>query len=140
MWNLVRDLRESGVTIILTTHYIEEAEDMADRIGVINHGELVLVEDKATLMRKLGKKQLTLTLQSPLEGIPQDLSDYALELAEDGHSLVYTFDAQARETGIAALLRRLAQHGIDFKDLHSSESSLEDIFVSLVHRSREARA
>jgi ABC-2 type transport system ATP-binding protein len=140
MWQMVRRLRENGTTVILTTHYIEEAEDMADRIGVINHGELVLVEDKATLMRKLGKKQLTLTLQSPLEGIPQDLSDYALELAEDGHSLVYTFDAQARETGIAALLRRLAQHGIDFKDLHSSESSLEDIFVSLVHRSREARA
>ncbi len=140
MWEMVRRLRENGTTIILTTHYIEEAEDMADRIGVINHGELVLVENKATLMRKLGKKQLTLTLQTPLDSIPQDLSDYALELAEDGHSLVYTFDVQAQETGIAALLRRLAQHGIDFKDLHSSESSLEDIFVSLVHRSREARA
>lgn len=140
MWEMVRRLRENGTTIILTTHYIEEAEDMADRIGVINKGELVLVEDKATLMRKLGKKQLTLTLQAPLERIPDDLAEYPLELAEDGHSLVYTFDVQAQETGIAALLRRLTQHGIDFKDLHSSESSLEDIFVSLVRQNREARA
>ena len=140
MWEMVRRLRENGTTIILTTHYIEEAEDMADRIGVINKGELVLVEDKATLMRKLGKKQLTLTLQAPLEHIPDDLAEYPLELAEDGHSLVYTFDVQAQETGIAALLRRLTQHGIDFKDLHSSESSLEDIFVSLVRQNREARA
>lgn len=139
MWEMVRRLRENGTTIILTTHYIEEAEDMADRIGVINKGELVLVEDKATLMRKLGKKQLTLTLQAPLERIPDDLAEYPLELAEDGHSLVYTFDVQAQETGIAALLRRLTQHGIDFKDLHSSESSLEDIFVSLVRQNREAR-
>jgi len=140
MWEMVRRLRESGTTIILTTHYIEEAEDMADRIGVINKGELVLVEDKATLMRKLGKKQLTLTLQAPLERIPEDLAEYPLELAEGGHSLVYTFDVQAQETGIAALLRRLTHHGIDFKDLHSSESSLEDIFVSLVRQNREARA
>lgn len=140
MWEMVRRLRENGTTIILTTHYIEEAEDMADRIGVINKGELVLVEDKATLMRKLGKKQLTLTLQAPLERIPDDLAEYPLELAEGGHSLVYTFDVQAQETGIAALLRRLTQHGIDFKDLHSSESSLEDIFVSLVRQNREARA
>ena len=141
MWQMVRRLRENGVTIILTTHYIEEAEDMADRIGVINHGELVLVEDKRTLMRKLGKKQLTMTLQTPLERVPDDLASHALELSEDGHSLVYTFDVQAEDTGIAALLRRLAQHGIDFKDLHSSESSLEEIFVSLVHQSRkEARA
>jgi len=140
MWEMVRRLRENGTTIILTTHYIEEAEDMADRIGVINKGELVLVEDKATLMRKLGKKQLTLTLQAPLERIPDDLAGYPLELAEDGHSLVYTFDVQAQETGIAALLRRLTQHGIDFKDLHSSESSLEDIFVSLVRQGREVRA
>lgn len=140
MWEMVRRLRENGTTIILTTHYIEEAEDMADRIGVINKGELVLVEDKARLMRKLGKKQLTLTLQAPLERIPDDLAEYPLELAEDGHSLVYTFDVQAQETGIAALLRRLTQHGIDFKDLHSSESSLEDIFVSLVRQNREARA
>jgi ABC-2 type transport system ATP-binding protein len=140
MWEMVRRLRENGTTIILTTHYIEEAEDMADRIGVINKGELVLVEDKATLMRKLGKKQLTLTLQSPLERVPEDLSAYALELTEDGHSLVYTFDVQAQETGIAALLRRLHDHGIDFKDLHSSESSLEEIFVSLVRQGREAKA
>ncbi|BDU18249.1 ABC transporter ATP-binding protein [Lysobacter auxotrophicus] len=140
MWEMVRRLRENGTTIILTTHYIEEAEDMADRIGVINKGELVLVEDKATLMRKLGKKQLTLTLQAPLERIPEDMADYPLELAEDGTALVYTFDVQAQETGIAALLRRLTQHGIDFKDLHSSESSLEDIFVSLVRQNREARA
>jgi len=140
MWEMVRRLRENGTTIILTTHYIEEAEDMADRIGVINKGELVLVEDKATLMRKLGKKQLTMTLQAPLERIPDDLSEYPLELAEDGHCLVYTFDVQAQETGIAALLRRLTHHGIDFKDLHSSESSLEDIFVSLVRQNREARA
>ena len=140
MWEMVRRLRENGTTIILTTHYIEEAEDMADRIGVINKGELVLVEDKATLMRKLGKKQLTLTLQSPLERVPEDLSAYPLELTEDGHSLVYTFDVQAQETGIAALLRRLHDHGIDFKDLHSSESSLEEIFVSLVRQGREVKA
>jgi len=140
MWEMVRRLRENGTTIILTTHYIEEAEDMADRIGVINKGELVLVEDKATLMRKLGKKQLTMTLQAPLERIPDDLAEYPLELAEGGQSLVYTFDVQAQETGIAALLRRLTHHGIDFKDLHSSESSLEDIFVSLVRQNREARA
>ena len=132
MWQMVRRLRENGTTIILTTHYIEEAEDMADRIGVINKGELILVEDKTTLMRKLGKKQLTLQLQAPLERIPDGLSTYPLELNADGTTLVYTFDAQAQETGIAALLRRLHDHGIDFKDLHSSESSLEDIFVSLV--------
>ena len=120
--------------------YMEKYLGGNARIGVINKGELVLVEDKATLMRKLGKKQLTLTLQAPLERIPDDLAEYPLELAEDGHSLVYTFDVQAQETGIAALLRRLTQHGIDFKDLHSSESSLEDIFVSLVRQNREARA
>jgi ABC-2 type transport system ATP-binding protein len=109
MWEMVRKLRESGVTIILTTHYIEEAEEMADRIGVISKGEIILVEDKDVLMRKLGKKQLTLQLQSPLEAIPAKLSDYALELAADGHELVYTFDAQAEETGIAGLLRRLGE-------------------------------
>ena len=133
MWQMVRALRASGVTIILTTHYIEEAQEMADRIGVISKGELILVEDKHVLMRKLGKKQLTLQLQEPLQRVPAALADYPLELADDGHALVYTFDAQNEDTGIAALLRRLAEHGIGFKDLHSSESSLEDIFVSLVH-------
>jgi ABC-2 type transport system ATP-binding protein len=132
MWEMVRKLRESGVTIILTTHYIEEAEEMADRIGVISKGEIILVEDKDVLMRKLGKKQLTLQLQSPLAAIPDKLSDYALELGKDGTELVYTFDAQAEETGIAGLLRRLGEQGVDFKDLHTSQSSLEDIFVSLV--------
>src|SRR3990167_2779519 len=139
MWQMVRDLRASGVTIILTTHYIEEAEEMADRIGVINKGELILVEDKAVLMRKLGKKQLTLHLQTPLERIPDALASPALELAEDGHALVYTFDAQQEETGIAALLQQLAAQGIVFKDLHSSESSLEDIFVSLLHSNGQDR-
>jgi ABC-2 type transport system ATP-binding protein len=133
MWEMVRGLREQGVTIILTTHYIEEAEKMADRIGVIHKGELILVEDKAVLMRKLGTKQLTLRLRSPLERIPEALAGLALELSKDGNTLVYTFDTQKEEeTGIATLLRRLGEHGIDFKDLHSSESSLEDIFVSLV--------
>ena len=132
MWRMVRNLREQGVTIILTTHYIEEAQDMADRIGVINKGELVLVEDKHVLMRKLGKKQLTLTLQAPLECIPTDLARLPLELSEDRQSLVYTFDTQTEETGIAALLKQLGEHGIDFKDLNSSERSLEEIFVSLV--------
>jgi ABC-2 type transport system ATP-binding protein len=133
MWVMVRALRESGVTIILTTHYIEEAEEMADRIGVISKGEIILVEDKDVLMRKLGKKQLTLQLQSPLAAVPAKLSDYALELAKDGTELIYTFDAQAEETGIAGLLRRLGEEGVDFKDLHTTQSSLEEIFVSLVH-------
>ena len=132
MWVMVRKLRESGVTIILTTHYIEEAEEMADRIGVISKGEIILVEDKDALMRKLGKKQLTLQLQTPLTAVPPQLADYALALAADGHELVYTFDAQAEETGIAGLLRRLGEQGVDFKDLHTSQSSLEEIFVSLV--------
>ena len=132
MWRMVRGLRERGTTIILTTHYIEEAEEMADRIGVISKGELIVVEEKAQLMRKLGKKQLTLQLQSPLTAVPETLHDLPLVLADNGQSLVYTFDAQREETGIATLLRRLGEHGIAFKDLHSSESSLEDIFVSLV--------
>ena len=132
MWQMVRRLRENGTTIILTTHYIEEAEEMADRIGVISKGELIVVEDKEVLMRKLGKKQLTLQLQSPLKQIPDSLAAYPLVLSEDGHALVYTFDTQHEETGIATLLRSLGEHGIDFKDLHSSESSLEEIFVSLV--------
>jgi ABC-2 type transport system ATP-binding protein len=140
MWQMVRNLRESGVTIILTTHYIEEAEEMADRIGVISKGELILVEDKHVLMRKLGKKQLTLQLQTPLQRLPEELSGLALELTDEGHALVYTFDTQTEETGIAALLKRLGELGIDFKDLHSSESSLEEIFVSLVHGSKEMRA
>ena len=133
MWQMVRKLREKGVTIILTTHYIEEAEEMADRIGVIRKGELIVVEDKAALMRKLGKKQLTLTLRTPLQRLPEALAGLPVELTAEGHTLVYTFDTQRDETGIAALLRQLAELGIDFKDLHSSESSLEDIFVSLVH-------
>ncbi len=132
MWRMVRALRESGVTIILTTHYIEEAQEMADRIGVINKGALVIVEDKDVLMRKLGKRQLTLHLQHPLERIPETLSDFPLELSADGNVLTYTFDVQKEQTGIASLLKQLAEHGIDFKDLQSSESSLEDIFVSLV--------
>lgn len=132
MWEMVRRLRESGVTIILTTHYIEEAEEMADRVGVINRGEIVLVEDKITLMQKLGKKQLALQLQNPLQQVPPALAGYGLALSEDGNELVYTFDARSESTGIAELLRRLNEHGIEFKDLRSSESSLEDIFVSLV--------
>ena len=132
MWQMVRGLRASGVTVILTTHYIEEAEEMADRIGVINHGELIVVEDKALLMRKLGKKQLSLQLQQPLARIPGELAAYPLELADDGHTLRYTFDVQRAETGIATLLKRLTELHIDFKDLHSSESSLEDIFVDLL--------
>ncbi|MNV51158.1 Daunorubicin/doxorubicin resistance ATP-binding protein DrrA [compost metagenome] len=134
MWRLVRALRAAGTTIILTTHYIEEAEDMADRIGVIRKGELILVEDKDVLMRKLGKKQLTLTLQQPMAQVPDALARWPLVLSHGGSALTYTFDTQQEDTGIAALLRALAEHGIDFKDLHSSESSLEDIFVSLVHQ------
>ncbi len=132
MWQMVRSLRESGVTIILTTHYIEEAEEMADRIGVIRNGEIILVEDKVALMEKLGKKQLRLHLQHPLARIPEEVAGRQLELSEDGMMLTYTFDAQSEKTGIADLLRRLGEHGIDFKDLQSSESSLEEIFVNLV--------
>lgn len=132
MWEMVRKLRKKGVTIILTTHYIEEAEEMADRIGVINKGEIVLVEDKKTLMKKLGKKQLVLQLQAPLQVIPTELASPSLELSADGEQLTYTFDTQADETGIGVLLKRLTEHGIDFKDLHTSESSLEDIFVQLI--------
>jgi len=134
MWQLVRGLRDRGVTIILTTHYIEEAEEMADRIGVINRGELILVEDKVRLMHKLGKRQLTLQLQSPLARLPAGLADYPLELSQDGHALIFNFDAHSRETGIPGLLRRLSELNIEIKDLHSQESSLEDIFVGLVGR------
>jgi ABC-2 type transport system ATP-binding protein len=140
MWRMVRTLRDAGTTIILTTHYIEEAEDMADRIGVINRGELILVEDKAVLMRKLGKKQLTLTLQHALPRLPEALATWPLALSADGLHLVYTFDTQREDTGIAELLRAVAAQGIDFKDLHSSESSLEDIFVSLVRAPQEGQA
>jgi len=132
MWQMVRGLRDNGVTIILTTHYIEEAEDMADRIGVIHKGEIILVEDKVTLMAKLGKKQLKIQLQHPLASLPPDLTEPGLTLAADGNELTYTFDGQSEQSGIAALLRRLDEHGIDFKDLQSSQSSLEDIFISLV--------
>jgi ABC-2 type transport system ATP-binding protein len=135
MWERVRALRESGVTIILTTHYIEEAEEMADRIGVISSGEIILVEEKAALMAKLGEKKLTLHLKKPLSALPAELADRNLQLSSDGENLIYTFDAQSDRTGIATLLRRLAEHEIDFRDLQTSESSLEEIFVSLV-RSR----
>ena len=134
MWEMVRRLRASGVTIILTTHYIEEAEEMADRIGVINKGEIILVEDKQVLMRKLGRKQLTLHLQTPLREIPAQLANRQLELSAEGTQLIYTFDAQGEHTGIASLLRQLNESGIDFKDLNTKESSLEEIFVSLVTR------
>jgi ABC-2 type transport system ATP-binding protein len=138
MWRLVRKLRAQGTTIILTTHYIEEAEDMADRIGVINKGELIVVEDKAVLMRKLGQKQLTLTLRQPTTSIPAELAAWPLALSDGGYALIYSFDAQEEETGIAELLRTLGKHGIEFKDLRTSESSLEDIFVSLVHQPKGA--
>jgi len=135
MWEMVKNLRSEGVTIILTTHYIEEAEEMADRIAVINDGEIKVVEEKSVLMNKLGKKQLALTLQHPLTRIPSELGEYALEILEDGNVLVYTFDTQKEHTGISELLRQLGKLGIDFKDLHSSQSSLEDIFVNLVRES-----
>jgi ABC-2 type transport system ATP-binding protein len=132
MWRTVRGLRESGVTIILTTHYIDEAEEMADRIGIINRGELVLVEEKAELMRKLGKKQLTLELHEKLDAVPASLSQYGLETANGGSELVYTYDTKGERTGITALLKDLADAGIRFRDLHTKQSSLEEIFVSLV--------
>ena len=134
MWEMIRGLRKSGVTIILTTHYINEAEEIADRIGVINKGEMILVENKDTLMEKLGKKQLTLQLQSPLEKIPVELSEQPVELSEDGNELIYTFDSLDEHTGIAGLLKKLNEYGIEFKDIHSSQSSLEEIFVNLVSK------
>jgi ABC-2 type transport system ATP-binding protein len=134
MWEVVRKLRESGVTIILTTHYLEEAEEMADRIGVITKGELILVEDKAALMRKLGKKQLVLHLHERLEALPESLSAYSLTLAANGEELIYTYDIQAERTGITRLLRDLADAGIRFRDLNTTQSSLEDIFVDLVRQ------
>jgi ABC-2 type transport system ATP-binding protein len=134
MWEVVRRLRASGVTIILTTHYIEEAEEMADRIGVINGGELILVEEKAALMRKLGRKQLTLHLQQRLDAVPETLSSNHLTLANGGMDLVYTYDTQAERTGITALLQNLNAAGIRFKDIETRQSSLEDIFVDLVRQ------
>lgn len=134
LWELVRSLRASGVTIILTTHYIEEAEEMADRVAVINRGEIIVVEDKKELMRKLGRKQLTLHLQRKLETLPPQLSRYNLELTADGHELVYTYDTQGERTGITALLTDLGTAGIRFKDLSTSQSSLEEIFVNLVKK------
>jgi ABC-2 type transport system ATP-binding protein len=133
MWNVVRDLRASGVTIILTTHYIEEAEEMADRVGVISKGEIIVVEEKAELMRKLGKKQLVLQLAEPLAALPAQLAGHRLELAKGGRELVYTYDAKGERTGITALLQDLAEAGVRFHDLQTSQSSLEEIFVSLVH-------
>jgi ABC-2 type transport system ATP-binding protein len=136
MWEMVRKLRESGVTIILTTHYIEEAEQMADRIGVINKGELILVENKTALLEKLGRKQLTLSLKQPLSEVPSALSAHQLELANQGRELVYTFDASDRDTSISGLLSEVAALGIDYDDLRTTERSLEEIFVSLVRSSK----
>jgi ABC-2 type transport system ATP-binding protein len=132
MWAMVRRLREDGVTIILTTHYIEEAQAMADRVGVINHGEIVLVEDKDELMRKLGRKRLVLELRTPLDAVPVALSSYELELAADGQQLTYTYDDLSERPGVASLLRDLGDTGIEFRDLDTKNSSLEEIFVTLV--------
>jgi ABC-2 type transport system ATP-binding protein len=137
MWEVVRYLRDDGVTIILTTHYIEEAEQMADRIGIISKGELILVEEKAELMRELGRKQLTLHLTSPLDAIPAALAPYGLTLGAEGHEVVYTYDTQGERTGITSLLSDLRQAGVTLKDLHTRESSLEDIFVGLVRKSTQ---
>jgi ABC-2 type transport system ATP-binding protein len=134
MWALVRRLRDKGVTIILTTHYIEEAEEMADRVGVINDGRILLVEDKAALMRKFGKRRLTLALGKPMHGLPAALADWRLELDENGRRLTYCFDADSEGAGIPVLLRRLGELGVDFRDLETSTSTLEDIFISLVGR------
>jgi ABC-2 type transport system ATP-binding protein len=140
MWALVRGLRDSGVTVVLTTHYIEEAEEMADRIGVISKGELILVENKVTLMKKLGRKQLTLQLQERMTQIPAALGEWQLQLAADGNELQYSFDINAERTGISALLRRMGDMGIGYKDLNTHQSSLEDIFVSLVSDRGTARS
>ena len=134
MWQMVRGLQQRGVTIILTTHYIEEAEEMAERIGVISHGKIILVQDKAQLMQQLGRKRLTLQLQRPLAALPAALADWPLTLADGGHALVHEFDAANGAANLPELLRRLADLGIDFKDLQTEQSSLEDIFVDLVHR------
>ena len=139
MWNMVRGLRERGVTIILTTHYIEEAEEMADRVGVITGGRLILVEQKDELIKKLGRKTLTLNLAEPLLAIPDELAQWKLELAGEGNELVYEFDSRAEATGVPSLLRRMTDIGVQFKDLHTRQSSLEDIFVGLVHESNGAK-
>ena len=136
MWQLVRSLKAGGVTIILTTHYIDEAEEMAERVGVISKGEIILVENKAELMRKLGKKQLTLHLERTLDRVPPELADYHLELSGDGGDLIYTYDTQGQRASIAALLEDLDKAGIRFKDLQTTQSSLEDIFVSLVREDK----
>ena len=136
MWRLVRSLRESGVTIILTTHYIDEAEEMADRVGVINKGEIILVENKVELMMKLGRKQLTLQLHDPLTAVPPELAGHHLELSGNGSELIYTYDTQGERPGIAALLDDLDKAGIQFKDLQTTQSSLEDIFVSLLREDK----
>jgi ABC-2 type transport system ATP-binding protein len=138
MWNMVRRLRERGVTIILTTHYIEEAEEMADRVGVINQGKLILVEEKQTLMRKLGKKELTLSLTDPLPAVPPELAEWGVTLQADGYELHYLFDANAERTGVPSLLRRVSDLGIGFKDLATKQSSLEEIFVGLVSNRKAA--
>jgi ABC-2 type transport system ATP-binding protein len=138
MWEMVRELRNQGVTIILTTHYIEEAQEMADRVGVISHGELILVEETATLMEKLGKRELTLRLAEPIAAIPPELAEWPLELRDEGNELLYTFDANEERTGIASLIRRMTDLGIGFKDLATRQSSLEDIFVRLVHKGKGA--
>ena len=138
MWNMVRRLRENGTTIILTTHYIEEAEEMADRVGVINKGELILVEQKAELMKKLGRKVLHLQLAEPLQTVPNALAEWKPQLSEDGSTLTYEFDAKAERTGIPSLLAAMRDAGIGFKDLDTKQSSLEDIFVGLIHHSRAA--
>jgi ABC-2 type transport system ATP-binding protein len=138
MWKLVHRLREGGTTIILTTHYIEEAEEMADRVGVINRGELLLVEEKTALMKKLGKREMDISLVEPMTVVPPELAEWDLTLADEGHKLRYVFDAQAERTGIPSLLRKVSELGIQFKDLDTSKSSLEDIFVDLVHRPEQA--
>ncbi|MET0372564.1 MAG: ABC transporter ATP-binding protein [Sphingobium sp.] len=138
MWKLIGELRQTGVTIILTTHYIEEAEEMADRVGVINKGELILVEEKATLMQKLGKKTLTVVLAEPLAAVPAELAEWDVSLKGEGREIEYLFDTRADRTGVSSLLRKLGDLGIGYKDLNTQQSSLEDIFVSLVHQEKAA--
>lgn len=138
MWKLIGELRNTGVTIILTTHYIEEAEEMADRVGVINRGELMLVEEKATLMKKLGKKTLSIVLADPIRAVPPELAEWDVTLHAEGSEIEYIFDAQAERTGVSSLLRRMGDLGIGYKDLNTRQSSLEDIFVSLVHQETAA--